>query len=175
MGCSRLVICLATAVAHNLPRAVCVCVCVGDWKARCGNCWHCFLALHWWQRGPSKANVAFDAASASSTYSAGNLAGSPAFALQQALSSGSGNWHKASMHLGSAAVCDDCVCHVKVLQERGAEKRCGSGRIARPALQRRMAFALVLPFLSGLRAQPRSLELFAMTGGLESGICSWRG
>ena len=43
--------------------------------------------------------VAFDAASASSTYSAGNLAGSLAFAVQQALSSGSGYWHKASMHL----------------------------------------------------------------------------
>merc|ERR1719463_149301 len=36
--------------------------------------------------------AAFDAASASSTYSAGNLAGSPAFAAQQALSSGSGYW-----------------------------------------------------------------------------------
>lgn len=38
--------------------------------------------------------VAFDAASASSTYSAGNLAGSPAFAAQQALSGGSGYWCK---------------------------------------------------------------------------------
>ena len=36
--------------------------------------------------------VAFDAASASSTYSAGNLAGSPAFAAQQALAGGSGYW-----------------------------------------------------------------------------------
>jgi hypothetical protein len=36
--------------------------------------------------------VAFDAASASSTYSVGNLAGSPAFAAQQALSGGSGYW-----------------------------------------------------------------------------------
>jgi hypothetical protein len=36
--------------------------------------------------------VAFDAASASSTYSAGNLAGSPAFAAQQSLSGGSGYW-----------------------------------------------------------------------------------
>ena len=36
--------------------------------------------------------AAFDAASASSTYSAGNLAGSPAFAAQQALSGGSGYW-----------------------------------------------------------------------------------
>jgi len=60
--------------------------------------------------------VAFDAASASSTYSAGNLAGSPAFAAQQALSSGSGYWRKASMHLGSAAVCDDCASLVKVFQ-----------------------------------------------------------
>ena len=37
--------------------------------------------------------VAFDAASATSTYSAGNLAGSSAFAAQQALSGGSGYWH----------------------------------------------------------------------------------
>ena len=36
--------------------------------------------------------VAFDAASASSTYSAGNLVGSPAFTAQQALSGGSGYW-----------------------------------------------------------------------------------
>ena len=35
-------------------------------------------------------HVAFDAAGASSTYSAGNLGGSPAFAAQHALSSGSG-------------------------------------------------------------------------------------
>jgi len=40
----------------------------------------------------SQQYVAFDAASASSTYSAGNLAGSPAFAAQQALSGGSGYW-----------------------------------------------------------------------------------
>ena len=38
--------------------------------------------------------VAFDAASASSTYSAGNLAGSPAYAAQQALSGGSGYWQR---------------------------------------------------------------------------------
>ena len=37
--------------------------------------------------------VAFDAASASSTYSAGNLVGSPAFTAQQALSGGSGYWY----------------------------------------------------------------------------------
>jgi hypothetical protein len=40
----------------------------------------------------AQQHVAFDAASASSTYSAGNLAGSPAFAAQQALSGGSGYW-----------------------------------------------------------------------------------
>jgi hypothetical protein len=39
--------------------------------------------------GP-QLHVAFDAGGASSTYSAGNLAGSPAFAAQHALSSGSG-------------------------------------------------------------------------------------
>ena len=36
--------------------------------------------------------VAFDAATASSTYSTGNLVGSPAFTAQQALSGGSGYW-----------------------------------------------------------------------------------
>jgi len=36
--------------------------------------------------------VAFDAATASSTYSAGNLVGSPAFTAQQALGGGSGYW-----------------------------------------------------------------------------------
>ena len=65
--------------------------------------------------GP-QLHVAFDAAGASSTYSAGNLGVSPAFAAQQALSSGSGYWHKASGHLGSAVVCDDCASRVKVFQ-----------------------------------------------------------
>jgi len=37
--------------------------------------------------------VAFDGASASSMYSAGNLVGSPAYAAQQGLSSGSGYWY----------------------------------------------------------------------------------
>ena len=40
----------------------------------------------------AQQHVAFDAASASSTYSVGNLAGSPAFAAQQTLSGGSGYW-----------------------------------------------------------------------------------
>lgn len=42
--------------------------------------------------------VAFDAAHATSTYSAGNLAGSPAFAAQQALSGGSGYWCSSGSH-----------------------------------------------------------------------------
>ena len=42
--------------------------------------------------------VAFDAASATSTYSAGNLAGSSAFAAQQALSGGSGYWRAPAFH-----------------------------------------------------------------------------
>ena len=41
--------------------------------------------------------VAFDAAHATSTYSAGNLAGSPVFAAQQALSGGSGYWQSISL------------------------------------------------------------------------------
>ena len=50
--------------------------------------------------------VAFDAASATSTYSSGNLAGSSAFAAQQALSGGSGYWCALAPHtlsLGSAS------------------------------------------------------------------------
>lgn len=42
--------------------------------------------------------VAFDAASASSTYSAGNLVGSPAFTAQQVLSGGSGYWCSSGGH-----------------------------------------------------------------------------
>jgi len=48
--------------------------------------------------------VAFDAASASSTYSAGNLAGSPAYAAQQALSGGSGYWCSAGGHMAAQSV-----------------------------------------------------------------------
>lgn len=52
----------------------------------------------------SQQYAAFDAASASSTYSAGNLAGSPAFAAQQALSAGSGYWHEFSLKLFVSAL-----------------------------------------------------------------------
>ena len=45
-------------------------------------------------------NLAFDAASASSTFSAGNLNGSPAFNAQQALSGGSGYWSCSSIVQG---------------------------------------------------------------------------
>lgn len=48
--------------------------------------------------------VGFDAASASSTYSAGNLAGSPAFAAQQALSGGSGYWCSSGSHVAGQSV-----------------------------------------------------------------------
>lgn len=48
--------------------------------------------------------AAFDAASASSTYSAGNLAGSPAFAAQQALSGGSGYWCSSGSHTAGQSV-----------------------------------------------------------------------
>ena len=50
--------------------------------------------------------VAFDAASASSTYSAGNLAGSPAFAAQQALSGGSGYW----FYILASSICGTIPC-----------------------------------------------------------------
>lgn len=67
--------------------------------------------------------VAFDAASASSTYSAGNLAGSPAFAAQQALSGGSGYWlHNSVSWLRALFV----VGVLKVFQREsccGAESR----------------------------------------------------
>lgn len=48
--------------------------------------------------------VAFDGASASSMYSAGNLVGSPAYAAQQALSSGSGYWCSSGSHAAGQSV-----------------------------------------------------------------------
>jgi hypothetical protein len=54
----------------------------------------------------SQQYVAFDAASASSTHSVGNLAGSPTFAAQQALSAGSGYW--SCLALYTALCCFDC-------------------------------------------------------------------
>jgi hypothetical protein len=106
---------------HTICRELCVCslgmpspaeVLIGKADVKIVGIvfWPCIVAA-----GP-QLHVAFDAAGASSTYSAGNLAGSPAFAAQQALSSGPGYSHKASMHLGSAVVCDDCASRVKVLQ-----------------------------------------------------------
>ena len=59
----------------------------------------------------SQQYVAFDSASASSTYSAGNLAGSPAFAAQQALSGGSGYWWVCGCYCcgrGPQLVCGRC-------------------------------------------------------------------
>jgi len=47
--------------------------------------------------GAAQQYVAFDAASATSTYSAGNVGGSP-FAAQQALSGGSGYWCSSGSH-----------------------------------------------------------------------------
>ncbi len=61
--------------------------------------------------------VAFDAASASSTYSAGNLAGSPAFAAQQALSGGSGYWRNFCLELLGPALVRTLAC----------SHRCSSG------------------------------------------------
>jgi len=55
--------------------------------------------------------VAFDAASASSTYSAGNLAGSPAFAAQQALSGGSGYWCSSGSHAAGQSVTWKGIAH----------------------------------------------------------------
>lgn len=63
--------------------------------------------------------IAFDTASASSTYSAGNLAGSPAFAAQQALTGGSGYWCVMGLCRGSdgalpsrfACVVLSAICH----------------------------------------------------------------
>jgi len=55
--------------------------------------------------------IAFDTASASSTYSAGNLAGSPAFAAQQALTGGSGYWCSSGSHAGGQSVTWTGVLH----------------------------------------------------------------
>ena len=57
----------------------------------------------------SQQYVAFDAASASSTHSAGNLAGSPAFAAQQALSAGSGYWSRLALYI-ALCFCYGGVC-----------------------------------------------------------------
>ena len=61
--------------------------------------------------------AAFDACSASSTYSAGNLAGSPAFAAQQALSSGTGYWQHVPSDL-EFLVFLNCVVRVQVLERQ---------------------------------------------------------
>jgi len=55
--------------------------------------------------------VAFDVASASSTYSVGNLAGSPAFAAQQALSGGSGYWCSSGSHAVGQSVTWTGISH----------------------------------------------------------------
>jgi len=59
----------------------------------------------------AQQHVAFDAASASSTYSAGNLAGSPAFAAQQALSGGSGYWCSSGSHGAGQSVTWKGIVH----------------------------------------------------------------
>lgn len=64
----------------------------------------------------SQQYVAFDAASASSTHSAGNLAGSPAFAAQQALSAGSGYWSRLAL-----------ICCLVLLLCWRVRDRCSSG------------------------------------------------
>ena len=51
-----------------------------------------FLNAYFGAAAGAQRYVAFDGASASSMDSAGNLVGSPAYAAQQALSSGSGYW-----------------------------------------------------------------------------------
>ena len=61
--------------------------------------------------------AAFDACSASSTYSAGNLAGSPAFAAQQALSSGTGYWQHDPFDLEFLVFLKRLVC-VQVLERQ---------------------------------------------------------
>jgi len=55
--------------------------------------------------------VAFDAASASSTYSMGNLVGSPAFGAQQALSGGSGYWCSSGGHAAGQSVTWTGILH----------------------------------------------------------------
>jgi len=59
----------------------------------------CILACVW-----AQPYVAFDIAKASSTYSSGNLAGSPDFAAERALDSGSGYWCSAGSHAADQVV-----------------------------------------------------------------------
>ena len=54
-------------------------------------------------------DVAFDAANASSSYSAGDLGGSPAFAVQQAWSGGSRYWTD-SLTLASRVMLGNSAC-----------------------------------------------------------------
>lgn len=86
--------------------------------------------------------AAFDACSASSTYSAGNLAGSPAFAAQQALSSGTGYWQHDLFSLQFLLFSKRLVC-VQVLErqprcrtEQRAETPCAER--TRPCLRARV-------------------------------------
>jgi len=60
----------------------------------------CALAGHGW----AQPYIAFDSAKASSTYSAGNLAGSPDFAALRAVDSGSGYWCSAGNHAADQTV-----------------------------------------------------------------------
>lgn len=83
--------------------------------------------------------AAFDACSASSTYSAGNLAGSPAFAAQQALSSGTGYWQHYLFLLALRVVLE-ATCVLQVLERqprRRAERKAEipSAERTRPCLR----------------------------------------
>ena len=71
----------------------------------------------------SQQYVAFDAASASSTHSAGNLAGSPAFAAQQALSAGSGYWLRVVLICGRFLVLRKHALQVLQWQSRPGPER----------------------------------------------------
>jgi len=69
-------------------------------------CHYCFLCFAFSVplAATTQQHVAFDVASTSSTYSSGNLAGSPAFAAQQALSGGSGYWCSSGGHSAGQSV-----------------------------------------------------------------------
>ena len=88
--------------------------------------------------------AAFDAASASSTYSAGNLAGSPAFAAQQALSGGSGYWW-AACSLAAVAKGTDLFPSVLFLQVLKRQPHSGAERGPENRTAKRFGAAFAVP------------------------------
>jgi hypothetical protein len=114
--------------------------------------------------------AAFDACSASSTYSAGNLAGSPAFAAQQALSSGTGYWQHDPFSLQFLLFSKRLVC-VQVLER---QPRCrAEQRAETPCAERtRQHCARVCLCLNGACMLGRRLSEMCLCVRAICGFCT---